>query len=93
MFTNFDMTRAVVPALFEEIYVFGSALWSDRPNDIDILLVYDQSRLPEVVTAKTHLEPELGDEAKERVWHFTLLSRTELEETRFLSLVHHMKLR
>ena len=78
---------------FEEIYVFGSALWSDSPNDIDILLVYDGTRLQEVETERSRLEAEMRSVIGDVDFHFTTLSRTEMQQTGFLELVRYEKLK
>lgn len=33
---------------FDQVFLFGSSLWADVPNDIDILLVYESAN-PEQV--------------------------------------------
>ena len=80
-------------AFFDEIYVFGSALWSQSPNDIDILLVYDDAKFCEVEAERAQLEAELRDKIGDIDFHFTTLSRTELQYTDFLSLVRYKKLK
>ena len=78
---------------FDAVYVFGSALSSQSPNDIDILLVYDEKRLCEVEASRTRLEIELRDRFGDTEFHFTTLNRNEMQQTGFLELVRHEKLK
>lgn len=78
---------------FDAVYVFGSALSSPSPNDIDILLVYDDERLCEVEAARTRLEMELRDKFGNAEIHFTTLNHNEIQYTGFLELVRHEKLK
>ena len=74
---------------FEHIFLFGSCLWSDVPNDIDILLVYDHANLmhvnlevQKVVETLTHQFPDCEVD-------FTILSVCELKQTGFLERIDH----
>ena len=88
-----DKTRVESPQFFDAVYVFGSVLTSQSPNDIDILLVYDDERLCEVEAARTRLEMELQDKLGDAEIHFTTLNRNEMQHTSFLELVHYVKLK
>jgi hypothetical protein len=61
-----------------EIYVFGSSLWRQHPNDVDVLVVYDPTICPpenahsSVAESIRSLADALG-----RPIHMTLLTRQE----------------
>ena len=93
MLTRLKEVHNVSTTFFDEVYVFGSSLWIESPNDIDILLVYEDTRLWQVAAEKTRLEAELDDSVCEVMHHFTILSHAELEQTNFLDLVHYLKLK
>ena len=74
-------------AAFTGVYVFGSALHSDAPSDVDLLLVYDGSRLSEVPSEKVRVLEGLWGVFPEVDIDVTILSELELRETGFLGLV------
>ena len=61
-----------------EIYVFGSALWSKHPNDVDVLVVYDPKLCPPENAHSSIAESirSLAD-ALGRHIHLTLLTQQE----------------
>ena len=68
---------------FEDVYLFGSALYEDKaPNDIDILLVYSQysSDLIKSLNSIKSILSKIFDIPVD----LTVLSNEELEETNFL---------
>ena len=76
---------------FYEVYLFGSALNCDCPNDVDLLLVYEGESTFEISKTKTQLT--------ERVYskfgltcHFVTLSNIELDQTRFLCYVDYVRI-
>ena len=93
MLDNVSRVLAFSTAFFDEVYVLGSALWSQSPNDIDILLVYNDARLWEVEAERARLEAELWDKFGDVEFHFTTLTRTEMQHTDFLRLVRNKKLK
>ena len=86
-------THEDIFAIFDQVAVFGSALRSDAPNDIDILLVYDNATPEQVNCAKNGLEEILAYEFPDYVLDFTTLSRSELQQTDFLAKVPHQKIK
>ena len=93
MFGNMSDVRSVSSIFFDEVYVFGSALWSDSPDDIDILLVYDDTRIQEVETERSRLEAEMRRISGDVDFHFTTLNRAEMQHTNFLDLVRYERLK
>lgn len=80
-------------SFFEEAFLFGSALYNATPNDIDIVLVYEDAKLPQVqyqlsVLADL-LTPRLGGYGLD----FTALSASELLSTDFLNKVQHKRIK
>ena len=73
--------------VFEQVFLFGSSLWSDSPNDIDILLVYPKDLSGEVTTAKAWVVRMLQDTFPGFLIDVTTLSEHELETTQFLRRV------
>ncbi len=72
-----------------DVYLFGSLLSADTPQDIDVLLVYDPSRI--TVTQAIPIRQRL----REAILKFTeipadvvLLSVPELEQTQFLKKIN-----
>lgn len=74
-----------------EIYLFGSAVYSRTPNDIDILLVYDKQSLRSVLAGKKKIKELLSPKFDGLPIHFTTLSRKELKQTRFLNKIFYKK--
>ena len=72
-------------AFFDEVFLFGSSLYVDTPNDIDVLLVYAEDRLKQVKS----LAHKLGGYN----FDFTVLNRSELRQTSFLMKVQHRKIK
>ena len=78
-------------SFFDEVYIFGSAISKDDPNDVDVLLVYDEQRLENLRIAKVRLATSLGQLLPSSAFHFTTLSNTELVQTNFLDRVNALK--
>ena len=56
---------------FEQVFVFGSSLWSENPNDIDILLVYEAANLDQVNLEKARLAEAIGCKVPDFAFDFT----------------------
>ena len=78
--------------VFDGIYVFGSALWSDTPRDLDILLVYPDERLPAVPDAEKQVRVGLAEDFPGLPIHLTSMSQTELNSTKFLSRIAYVRI-
>lgn len=70
--------------LFSQVYLFGSALDSNTPTDIDLLLIYDKMSLTTLVSEKRRIETMLLKKVNVEYIDFTTLNKTELEQTKFL---------
>ena len=79
--------------LFDQVFLFGSALRCDLPNDIDILLVYDIASPEQVNIEKRRVAQVLAKKLAYYTIDFTTLSKSELQETDFLRKVPHRKVK
>ena len=79
--------------IFEEVYVFGSMLWSASPTDVDLLLVYDASKLTIVSRAKTRVVMDLSKMFHGLAIHATLLNQGEYREMNLLEGEPHEKIK
>lgn len=80
-------------AFFDEVFLFGSSLNVDTPNDVDILLVYAEDRLKQVKSEKAKVAKELAQKLGRYNFDFTVLNRSELQQTSFLMKVQHRKIK
>lgn len=77
---------------FYEVYLFGSALNSGSPTDVDLLLVYEGEATLRISEAKA----KLNDGLESRIGltgHFVTLSRNEMAQTRFLCYVDYVRIK
>jgi len=75
-----------------EAHIFGSALTSGEPRDIDLVLIYDVTRV--TVTQAIEVRKKVCDglvQATGIPADVVLLSSTEAEETKFLSKIHTVR--
>ena len=72
---------------FDVVYVFGSALWSPKPGDLDILLVYEASNLSLVADAEHRIIARMSERFPALPVHLTTLNEAELISTAFLSRI------
>ena len=72
--------------VFQEVYLFGSAVTASNPNDLDLLLVYDSVESSEVESAKDAMFNCFAA-ATGLKCHFVTLSKNELAQTNFLNLI------
>lgn len=72
---------------FMEVYLFGSALSSESPNDIDLVLVYRIKDEESATGRKAELTERLGQVFPDLPIDLTILSEEELAGTRFLDAV------
>ena len=76
-----------------EVYLFGSALSTRVPNDLDILLVYDQGMV--TVRAALHIRKDLRRQVEyqaQLVADVCVLSRSELLSSRFVEQERAVKI-
>ena len=79
-------------SVIKHIYVFGSVLdCNSIPNDIDILLIYDEYT-DDVKHASKHIKNVLESEFDIPV-DLVLLSTQEEKDVNFLSRIHLMRLK
>lgn len=78
---------------FEQVFLFGSAIYTDAPNDIDILLVYREDRLEELILQRATLSIALTQRCESYIFHLTILNEAELQETNFLVRVRHIRVK
>ena len=79
-------------SVIKQIYIFGSVLDSNRiPNDIDILLIYDEYT-DDVKYASKHIKNVLESEF-DIPMDLVLLSTQEEKEVKFLSRIHWIRLK
>ena len=79
--------------VFDGVYLFGSALWSPEPGDLDILLVYEASKLPLVADAEHYIIDRVSERFPTLPVHLTTLSEAELVSTAFLSRIVSVKIK
>ena len=73
---------------FTEVYLFGSALDTGSPNDIDIVLVYPEGKeIWQVQDERANLIEMLSQVFEGIGIDCTTLSKAELEATRFLERI------
>lgn len=78
---------------FEQVFVFGSSLYADSPNDVDILLIYEDSKIGHVKSEKARVERMLNDILDGFDFDFTTFSVSEFAQTNFLVDVEHFPIK
>ncbi len=77
-------------ALFENVYLFGSLLYNDYSNDVDMLLVYEKYK-PELLYEVERIADEIENVLDLPV-DLTVLSLEELYDTEFLSKIKEYRI-
>lgn len=81
-----------VPHSNFDIYLFGSVLKSDVPNDIDLLIIYDkQHNINEMLEFKRLLMKTFKD-FDSRKLHITMATINEIYETNFLRKITYKQI-
>jgi len=78
---------------FDQVFLFGSSISADAPNDIDILLVYERDTPEQVHLEKERIVRVLADIFVDYSLDFTTLSKSELRQTEFLTKVPHLQVK
>ena len=79
---------------FDEVYLFGSSLEKNEPEDIDLILVYRSGQdLSEVAVARQKVVDALCNEWAGTLIDLTTLSETELVKTGFLERIRHKRIK
>lgn len=90
MFIRFKMNKIVSSIsenintfnFFTKVYIFGSSINNEHPNDIDLLLIYEDYK-DVLQNEKNYISLFLEKLLKLPI-DITILSEKELKETRFL---------
>lgn len=90
---NLLIEKKYIFNFFEQVYLFGSSLSVKDPNDIDILLVYDECKLKNVNFEKVKMKKILSDSLKGLEIDLTTLNQFEFIETGFLERVCYKKIK
>lgn len=93
------IVRGIILALPDElfvgdVYLFGSILNSSSPNDIDVLLVINEDIVPPAEAYKLSMPLSKAIEVQVNLkLDLTILTRTELEKSKFVALVNALLIR
>ena len=90
---NFFLQNKHVFYFFKQVYLFGSILYIKKPNDIDILLIYEKHKLKDVKLEKVNLQRRLSDNLQGINIDFTTLNQYELVETSFLKQITYIQIK
>ena len=88
----FWKNRATLFDIFKEVYLFGSALSKPCPDDIDLILVYDDKPISTIEDSRVAVNREVFDYFSVDA-HLVVLSETEKHQTKFLDLVGYKKIK
>ena len=77
---------------FNDVYLFGSALQKDQPNDIDLILIYDGDFTPKLKKVSADLQKAVFDHFGHEA-HLTILSVLEHNETQMLQKVKAVRIK
>lgn len=84
--------KKTVPHSNFDIYLFGSVLNSEFPNDIDLLIVYEKQHITtEMLEFKSHLMMTFKD-FDSRKLHISMATLNEIYETNFLKKITYTKI-
>ena len=84
-FVDLVLAHRHIFTIFSKVYLFGSCLKNEYPNDIDILLIYDKySR--DIENQKMIIEFCLNSILRLPI-DMTIMSQQELEQTKFLEKI------
>lgn len=89
-----ERDRSSVCKIFTGVYVIGSVLQEESPNDIDLVLVYDNEvTLARINSARSKVVDTLLRRFDGLITiHLTVLSEEELSETQLLKQVRHHRI-
>lgn len=86
--------RMCIFQYFIEVYLFGSALHLPHPNDIDLILVYeDTADIGQVRTETKRVSDALSLAFPGIPPHLTVFSVSELQQTRFLEQISYRRIK
>lgn len=79
----------IVPYSNLEIYLFGSILKKHSPNDIDLLVIYDDpSLIDEMIVFKRQLEKKFNEFFFIKL-HISMATKFEIDEINFLKKINY----
>lgn len=79
---------------FDEVYLFGSSLEKDDPEDIDLIMVYERGQdVSEVAAARQKVIDALCLKWEGKLIDVTTLSEVELAQTGFLERIRHKRIK
>ena len=79
---------------FDEVYLFGSSLETNDPEDIDLILVYRKGQeLSEVSAARQNVVNNLCLKWEGKLIDATTLSEAELVQTGILKRIRHKRIK
>ncbi len=79
---------------FDEVYLFGSSLERNDPEDIDLILVYRRGQdLSEVAAARQNVVDTLCLKWEGKLIDATTLSEAELAQTGILERIRHKRIK
>ena len=82
--------RDAVFGFFDEVYLFGSALETEAPGDIDLLLIYHDGQDLQIIAAEMQtVLNTLYSSCAGSMIDLTTLSKSELKQTKFFEQVAH----
>lgn len=92
MYQDLKKTVEIKPKQHYQRYVFGSAVYSDAPTDIDIAIVYDEEYIgvKDAMKYKREIKEQLSAIFSLDI-DIILLSQKEEEEMNFLSNAKHIQ--
>lgn len=80
-------------SFWKKVYIFGSFLTSQCPNDIDVLLIYESINLLQSQIQLEKLRDVLSLKFNQLEFDFIVFDESELEQTQFLSKVKHRQIK
>ena len=78
---------------FEQVFLFGSAISSTTPNDIDVILVYQEKPFEEVHLELGRISEFLANKLVDYDLDFTVFTKSELQTTNFLYSIQFIRIK
>ena len=78
---------------FKQVFLFGSALHTDVPNDLDILLVYEDGKVELAISEGKRISEKVGVILPMTRVDLTIMSETELSQTEFLLSINYVSIK
>ena len=78
---------------FKQAFLFGSALYCDTPNDLDILVIYKDGKVKAAIKEGERVKEQIGVFLPMINVDLTIMSESELLQTEFLSSINYITLK